>query len=431
MKIAVADPSVADGIEGFDLVLAPGGNLNTGADEFSKRYGDLTTLEIDLLTLAAAVFVSDLACKRGEREDTIRTIHLTVPVVNQAILNAQRKNLEYLLHVLSDDNWNIDFQRAEGNPESKTVWPESSGTTLLFSGGLDSFCGAVDLIESEGSDNILLSSHITHNNTTINAQRELCKLLSARYGKEIDRVELRTGPMKSEDFEKPTDNPEVSQRTRSFMFLTIAALSARRTGRSKVVFIAENGQMAIHVPLSAARIGSFSTRTAHPEFVAEASNFFSSVLDFGLNIENPYLYRTKAEVVENVAKTMANAVPITNSCWKSARVSDHCGICVPCLIRRIALETHGIEDTSCWKRNLLAESLQDLPFSDDGKRNLSELAMFVAAFSSMSDAEIDTEYSDVLSQFFDRDEAVAMYRRFAVEALAVLGNYPNLAHLIQ
>src|SRR5213082_2450013 len=59
---------------------------------------------------------------------------------------------------------------------------------------------------------------------------------------------------------------ESSQRTRSFLFLTVAALCARRVGHQNIVVIAENGQMAVHLPVTEGRIGPFSTRTAQLKY---------------------------------------------------------------------------------------------------------------------------------------------------------------------
>jgi hypothetical protein len=50
---------------------------------------------------------------------------------------------------------------------------------------------------------------------------------------------------------------ENSQRSRSYLFLTLAALCARRVGHDEVLVIAENGQMAIHLPITQARIGPY------------------------------------------------------------------------------------------------------------------------------------------------------------------------------
>jgi hypothetical protein len=54
----------------------------TGEKDFSKNFTPVSTLEGDLLTLAAAVFAADRGCERGEREDFARSFELYVPIVN-------------------------------------------------------------------------------------------------------------------------------------------------------------------------------------------------------------------------------------------------------------------------------------------------------------------------------------------------------------
>ncbi|MCW5941792.1 MAG: 7-cyano-7-deazaguanine synthase [Fimbriimonadaceae bacterium] len=429
MKLYVALDASDQPPQPVDLVWVCGDNLRTGADELTKQVGNLTTLEEDLLRVVSSIFASDLACKRGQREAINRTIELSIPVVNHAALNAERQLLERILHILSDDNWTLQFRRVTGSPEDKQSWPDGRGKTLLFSGGLDSFAGAVDLLDVHGPDQLLLASHVTGNTYTIASQKALHEYLSKAYGSDIRRIVLRSGPKTGADSDNPTEDPEVSQRTRSLLFLTIAAIGARRTGMHEVVFIAENGQMAIHLPLSPARIGAFSTHTAHPEFVADAARFFSAVLDHAVDIHNPYLYQTKGEVVAKVASKHNSIIASSNSCWKNARVHGHCGACVPCFVRRISLEIHGIK-ADPWKRDLFVENVAALPSTDEGKRNLSDLAGFVFDFRNLSDAELDLEYPELNSPYFKRDDALAMYRRFAGEATTVFRAYPNLGHLV-
>ena len=66
------------------LTLCPGINLLNGSKEFETEFGKPTSLETDLLNLGAAVFASDLAIKRGEREQLPRNIEVTIPVTNLA-----------------------------------------------------------------------------------------------------------------------------------------------------------------------------------------------------------------------------------------------------------------------------------------------------------------------------------------------------------
>jgi hypothetical protein len=79
----------------------------------------------------------------------------------------------------------------------------------------------------------------------------------------------------------------------------------------QVVYIAENGQMAVHLPLTQARIGAFSTHTAHPEALAKAEEYFNTVLDRAIQIVNPYVHKTKAEVAKIVCDKLPASIPTT------------------------------------------------------------------------------------------------------------------------
>lgn len=415
------------------LLLRPDGNLRTGVDDFAAVFPDPTSLERDLLVLASTIYSCDLAFKRGEREDFARSIEASIPVVNKSAFERLKDDLIEILWILSHDSWKLYFSRLRGAPEPATDWPQLRGKTLLFSGGLDSLAGAVDLFDDLGPDGVLLTSHVTANRTTIDSQNNLSAYLERKYKAQLQRVTVRTGGRKYRDLDFPSyDDREETQRTRSFMFLAIAAIAARRSGHHEVVMIAENGQMAIHLPLSAARIGAFSTHTAHPDFVEKVALFFSRLLDFEINIINPYLYKTKAEVITKLVADHKEAVGMSVSCWRGSRLSkgyNHCGDCVPCLIRRVSLEAHSLTLKE-YERDLLAENIASLAPDDEGKRNAVELAEFVYTFSSRNKAELLSDYPDLISQNINFDDAIAMYRRFAGEAQRVLNRYPGIAGVL-
>jgi 7-cyano-7-deazaguanine synthase in queuosine biosynthesis len=365
------------------------------------------------------------------REDITRDIELTVPVVNYQAFKAIKADLEVALWTLSHDNWTLTFTRSQGTPEKARKWPDHKGTTILFSGGVDSFAGAVELVEKNGPDAVQLASHLTANPITRESQNALVGYIEKIIGKP-HRLVVRTGGTKYGQLDFPSDSArEETQRTRSFMFLTIGALAARRSGHSKIVMIAENGQMAIHLPLSAGRIGAFSTHTAHPDFVQQATQLFCSVLDFPLTLENPYLYLTKAEVVARVVKGHQSALKDSVSCWRASRVSqfNHCGQCVPCLIRRIAFEKNSVK-LSEYERDILNENVPSLPETDDGKRNLVEIVEFAHMFASGTDAMLEESFPDLISAEINKPQAIAMYRRFADEARTVLKKYSGPAALL-
>ncbi len=215
------------------------------------------------------------------------------------------------------------------------------------------------------------------------------------------------------------------------MFLAIAALAARRSGHHNLVVIAENGQMAIHLPISVARIGAFSTQTAHPEFVRRIAGIFSTVLDTPLTLENPFLYLTKAEVVASISTEHRAALHKAVSCWRSSRVSDvhHCGECVPCLVRRIAFEHNGLKFPE-YDRDLLEETIADLPEGDEGKRNLVDLTEFAHTFRSVSEGSLEELYPALINEDIKVTDAISMYKRFADEAWQVLSQYAGPAAIM-
>jgi 7-cyano-7-deazaguanine synthase in queuosine biosynthesis len=415
------------------LVLYPGKNLLTGAKQFRREFDNVTTLEIDLLTVASSIFACDLAFKRGEREEISRQIELTIPVVNFRAFNAAREEIIFALSILSHDAWQINFVRATGIPEPNQLWENTRGSLLLFSGGLDSFSAAVNL--GDQVEKIELVSHVTANPVVKRAQKQLFSYLQEEYPGKFHRVEFRVTGLRSGEYLFPSDaKREDSQRTRSFMFLTLAGLVARRRGIHEVVYIAENGQMAIDLPLTAARISAFSTYTAHPEFLAVMEGILSQVLAYGIAIENPYLYWTKAEVIRKVVEKHRRAVGDTISCWKSSRVRGeltHCGVCIPCLIRRIALEYNGLKLPE-YRVDLFKEKVSLLPADDEGKRNLGELGEFIKIFETIgTQAELQMYYPDLVNTYFEAEEAADMYKRFAQEARVVFDRYPALKKFLE
>ena len=89
--------------------------------------------------------------------------------------------------------------------------------------------------------------------------------------------------------------------------MVLGALVARRLGHRKVLMIAENGQLAIHLPLNNARVGAFSTHTAHPDVLALMQRILRTALSVNFELLNPYVYRTKGEVVDGLGKTFGIA----------------------------------------------------------------------------------------------------------------------------
>jgi 7-cyano-7-deazaguanine synthase in queuosine biosynthesis len=131
-----------------------------------------------------------------------------------------------------------------------------------------------------------------------------------------------------------------------------------------VLQVPENGLIALNVPLDDLRIGSHSTRTTHP-FYMNLWNQVLSELGLPYSIENPYWNKTKDEMaVECLNKDfLLQVIKESTSCSSPQKArwlgqpSQHCGYCVPCLIRRSAMhKAYGLEnDTTTYSAKSISE----------------------------------------------------------------------------
>jgi len=215
--------------------------------------------------------------------------------------------------------------------------------------------------------------------------------------------------------------------------MVLGALVARRLGHEKVLMIAENGQLAIHLSLNHARVGAFSTHTAHPDVLAMMQHILRTSVAVTFELLNPYVYRTKSEVIESLWKNLPTSIPVANSCWKNTRLpggTTHCGECIPCYVRRIAIEKHGTDKTA-YARDVFSQNVPSLPPTDEGRRNLVDLCEFVVRFKDQSDLDLMSDWPELYSPNMDAAQAIQMYRRASQEAVAVLSQYAGVAPLLQ
>jgi 7-cyano-7-deazaguanine synthase in queuosine biosynthesis len=389
----------------------------------------VSSLESDLLLIGASVFAADRASVRQPREDYGRRIDLSIPVVNIARLLPLIPPIELVLRSLSNDGWRLGFRESRGDLEAERDVPNSQGRTLLFSGGLDSLAAAIEF--SRDRQQLQLVSHVTRNQVTDRGQQELVRLLRDA-GTILPHFQFFVSSSSSNGPQGIDHDVESSQRTRSFLFLILGALAARRANHHELLYMAENGQMAISLPLTQGRIGAFSTHTAHPDVLMQMGALLSTALRMPLRVVNPYVHRTKAEVVRVIAAALPNAIPASNSCWRNARLwggATHCGECIPCFIRRIAIEIGGNDNTP-YARDPWREPIAGMPEDDEARRNLADLTEFVVRIEGNSDEEMMSEWPELHSANVDAHAVIEMYRRFAREARTVLKRYPALASLL-
>jgi len=321
---------------------------------------------MDFLTIALAVTAADTFVRRADAEDGwTRRFSLKLPLHEPARWLPLKKDLERSLHFLSGDMWDFEFQGGGYHPpvpyrrrdRFQLIRLRDLDCVSLFSGGLDSAIGAIDLLAQGRAP--LLVSHAYKGDKT--HQDHIAEALEGRYS----RFEINADP------HLYTGETDITMRTRSLNFLAFAAVGACAvqavSQQEKVdLFVPENGFISLNAPLTPRRIGTLSTRTTHPHFIESIQRLFDGV-DIPCRIINPYQFKTKGQMVTDCQnrQLLADIVDSTVSCSHWKRSNQQCGTCVPCIIRRAALHAGAISENTEYTFDAVADVLNENDRRDD------------------------------------------------------------------
>ncbi|HWB17388.1 MAG TPA: Qat anti-phage system QueC-like protein QatC [Vicinamibacterales bacterium] len=300
----------------------------------------------DLGILAATVTAADTRISRSAdaQDGWTREIDIYLPVAQVTQWEALAPLLERTLKFLTGDHWRLFFRERDRKYKTliqipRTLIRPPFTSVCLFSGGLDSFIGAIDLFA--GDERPILVSH--YGDVSTSSQERCAERIAKMYGDMRPRHVRANVRFDRNDFAHEMGE-EFTTRGRSFLFFALAALAASGLNRDSIIYVPENGLISLNVPLDRLRVGAWSTRTTHPFYMARWQEILDG-LGIAARLENPYRFKTKGEMLAEcrnqdiVRKHAADTI----SCSSPAKARwlgiplGHCGFCVPCLIRRSAI----------------------------------------------------------------------------------------------
>lgn len=331
-----------------------------------KRLGvQISPAAMDFLTIALSVTAADTFVKRKNAADGwTREISLKVPLSDPIPWVQNKERLEKSLRFLSGDIWRLDLTEGGYNPP--VPYTRKHGRQLislhgldcvsLFSGGLDSAVGVIDLLKDNFKP--LLISH------SYKGDKKRQEAIKAQLMGQFSHFSVNANPRSR------GQGTDISMRTRSINFLAFAAVggdAVRNLNNLQTIdlLVPENGFISLNAPLTNRRIGSLSTRTTHPHFLGLIQDIFSFV-GIPLKIKNPYQFRTKGDMITSCKDRILlhQVLDQTVSCSHWKRKNQQCGRCVPCIIRRASVYKGGFTETQTYQvENLL--SILNLPDSRD------------------------------------------------------------------
>lgn len=345
----------------------------------------------DLVDLAAMIYIADELSERSATVDRwSRRFDLLIPVGAPALWRKNERQLQNLLRFLSGDEFRFEFTATRIVPRlrnHRAVLPEGVDTVCLFSGGADSFIGAHELLQQ--GKRVLLVGHQA-DGITASTQDDVMRFLKRRFGDRVAFVQARVArSLRATPEFSLGKKVETTHRPRSFLFLALAIAVASAAEVDEIV-IPENGLIALNPPLNIARVGTLSTRTAHPRFVAEIASWAHKMGAFEGRLWNPFMYLSKTDVIRRFGRPLRTVLRQTLSCSHLGRnrwtkfPGYHCGYCIPCLYRRVSFAAINIDDPADYYRNVFArfDSLTTTERAD-----IRALTGFAKRVSDMSPAE--------------------------------------------
>lgn len=295
----------------------------------------------DFNTIALAVAAADNSLTRKNSADGwTRQIDLTVYLCDPSVWEPAKQELEKTLRFLTGDFWSFTFKdNGVTPPRAKRLKRFDCDCVSLLSGGVDSLAGAIDLV-ADNRKPIFISQVVRGDAKT---QRDYAKRIRP------DSAHFQW----SHKIHPPQGESEGSTRGRSIIFFAFAALAASalqsRPGSPANIYVPENGFISLNIPLNSGRMGSFSTKTTHPVYLKGIQNIWNEV-GISLNLIMPYQFKTKGEVLAECKnqQLLKKLVFQSVSCGKyRVYKMQHCGRCVPCLVRRAAFQHWGeVDQTS-------------------------------------------------------------------------------------
>jgi 7-cyano-7-deazaguanine synthase in queuosine biosynthesis len=326
---------------------APSDLARINLDGLSQPFGSLRhfgTRSRDLLRVATAVLAADRLSPRqpaGAKEIHRelywqRRLSLRVAVEDPGLWAAAVPELHALLGFLSDDDWDVSFDRSPPVPDQLPLLPDDpAGTTevALFSGGLDSVAG-LQVRHAIGAAQRFVAVSACGNEVRGRAQARAVEALRALG---IDLGWARIVHQLCRLAGRPAES---TQRTRGLLFLGLGAAVAGAVGVDRFS-IYETGIGSINLPLSTGQVGSQGTRAMHPRTLALFNQLLARVLDVPVQAMLPFFFSTKGDLCRQVGADLDALVPLCSSCDEGEGHKpdpmEHCGLCSSCIFRRVSI----------------------------------------------------------------------------------------------
>ncbi len=380
-----------------------GRNVRLNLENVSQRLArNLSGLVLDLLEVGSYVYAADQAVTRGGRtlrhngSDWRRSFRFDIPVRNLDLWNSSevQEALTETLNFLSDETFEFRFHKLKKDVPAEAYFNFDQGQpwfeadeVMLYSGGLDSLAGLCSSTIRDGKKVIAVSHRAAPQ--IYSRQRILLEEFRRENDSSTKVLHIPVWVNKGEDLTR-----DVDQRTRSFLFVMLAAAVAEMQGLSSVSFY-ENGITSSNLSVLEQLMGARASRSTHPKVLNDFGKLLSLLLGRQFRVVDPMFWKTKADIVQTIIDLgQRDLIKFSNSCSKvrpSDQIKTHCGICSQCVDRRFA--TLAVQAGESDPEEIYGVLLPTDPLvTSDGRTVAESYVRFAKEVKAMSIDEFYTKF---------------------------------------
>lgn len=366
--------------------------------EFLKLNPFVSELDLDLADVASSLFLCESLKNKGEvtLDDWILFSVNRFHVWNRVEV---KQVIQDILSFMVKARPPIRFKAAQRRrrPRKREV-PKRKDLVTLFSGGVDSLSGILNVQTTNG----LTSGVFVNHGMLSSIVKNLEKNVLDRYDINVFQINIQRSPAAG------------IQQLRGFVYLAFGAIVARILETNKI-FITESGPV-MYQPLFIPT--DLVTLTTHPTLISLSKQLFKELYDIEFQFYAPFEDITKAEVISLCPEH--DAIQYTNSCISTRFAYSrytHCGNCYGCLARRLSCLVAGVKDAE-YGRDVLVQDVNER--SKGGWRgkiqssNLTDLMLLVRFARDVLEEKL-ADYTLFKIREFDKE---FLFQRFALDIIS-------------
>lgn len=379
-------------------------NIKIELKKFTNPHFTVIPRLKDLLEIASYIYLGDRKTFRGAANslsqkgwDRTFEIHIRVRDLDFWNKDVVKKKLSKALEFMTGDKEyefvfykkDDDFPESIFDNENFEMEISENIKVALFSGGLDSLAGILESLETT-DEKICLVSHRSGQPSVANTQNELYNSLNARYNDRLEHYKFKCNLTNE-------SSRDETQRTRSFLYTSIAFMIAKTLGQNEI-YIYENGITSINLPEIQSQMNARNSRTTHPKTLFLLEQLFTEIGEAEFKIINPFILKTKTQVVDIIKGY--DRIDLLESSVTCSRTRSggkkHCGVCSQCLDRIFAcyaLEIYKDDNGERYITSIARDKLTN--------EQLDVLGNFLKQIIDFKNFGLDDFYDKYLSELED------------------------------